>query len=92
MPGPVRWLSLVRPATLPDADEGVPMTITLERLHTPQRSASTTTQPTTPPAQPTVRKTGLLALLGEAITAARAVEMTDARGSVAVATRFAARL
>lgn len=61
------------------------MTITPEQLHTPQRSASTTTQPT-------VRRTGLLALLGEAIIAARAVEMTDARGSVAVATRFAARL
>ena len=69
------------------------MTITLERLHTPQRSATTPTQPATQPtAQPTVRRTGLLALLGEAITAARAVEMTDARGSVAVATRFAARL
>lgn len=70
------------------------MTITLERLHTRQPSASTTTtrSATQPATQPTVRRTGLLALLGEAITAARAVEMTDARGSVAVATRFAARL
>ena len=74
------------------------MTTTLEHLQAPRRSASApTARRTTPAAAPTAApaaasRTGLLAMFGEAIAAARAVSTADPRTSVAVAARFAARI
>lgn len=66
------------------------MSITLEHVPAPERSASASAAPTAPRTAPA--RTGLLAMLGEAVAAARLVSTADPRTSVLVAQRFAARI
>jgi hypothetical protein len=66
------------------------MTITREHARAPQQDSTTTAAPAV--SAPARRRPGLLAILGEAVAAARAVSTADARTSVAVAERFAARV